>query len=174
MKIIDDLVAREGGYVNHPADRGGPTKYGITLETLAAWRKRSVTAADVEALSMDEAKQIYEERYVVAPGFSAVTPAALREELVDSGVLHGPEQAVQWLQRALNALTGAGLSRDGVLGPKTRTTLASFLALRGADGVRVLLRILNALQCERMVELVERDPAQRAFVYGWVLHRVVI
>lgn len=174
MSTIDDLIAREGGYVNHPADRGGPTKYGITLATLAAWRKRSVTAEDVEALSIEEAKQIYHDRYVVAPGFSNVTSAELREELIDSGVLHGPAQAVQWLQRALNALTGAGLSRDGVLGAQTLNILSDYVRKRGTDGVRVLLRMLNALQCERMIELVERDPAQRAFVYGWVLHRVRI
>ena len=39
-RIIDGLIVAEGGYVDHPADRGGPTKYGITRKTLAAWRKR--------------------------------------------------------------------------------------------------------------------------------------
>ena len=29
-QLIDELIAREGGYTNHPADRGGPTRYGIT------------------------------------------------------------------------------------------------------------------------------------------------
>ena len=24
--LIDDLIAREGDYVHHPADRGGPTR----------------------------------------------------------------------------------------------------------------------------------------------------
>ena len=28
--LIDELIEREGGYVNHPADRGGPTRFGIT------------------------------------------------------------------------------------------------------------------------------------------------
>ena len=27
---IDELIEREGGYVCHPADRGGPTRFGIT------------------------------------------------------------------------------------------------------------------------------------------------
>jgi lysozyme family protein len=29
-RLIEELLEREGGYVNHPNDRGGPTIYGIT------------------------------------------------------------------------------------------------------------------------------------------------
>ncbi|MDU6240386.1 MAG: glycosyl hydrolase 108 family protein, partial [Bradyrhizobium sp.] len=43
----------EGGYTNHPADRGGPTNMGITLETLRAWRHNdALTAEDVKQLSI--------------------------------------------------------------------------------------------------------------------------
>jgi hypothetical protein len=28
--LIDELIAREGGYVAQPADKGGPTRYGIS------------------------------------------------------------------------------------------------------------------------------------------------
>ena len=29
-QLIDALIEREGGYANHPADKGGPTCFGIT------------------------------------------------------------------------------------------------------------------------------------------------
>ena len=29
-ELIDELIEREGGYVSHPADKGGPTCFGIT------------------------------------------------------------------------------------------------------------------------------------------------
>ena len=45
--LIAELIQREGGYVDDPDDRGGPTKYGITLATLQAWRHTPVSAADV-------------------------------------------------------------------------------------------------------------------------------
>ncbi len=51
-RIIDAILEREGDtYTNHPKDRGGPTKYGITRATLSAWRGVSVTAKDVKALT---------------------------------------------------------------------------------------------------------------------------
>ena len=35
--IIKEIIRREGGYVNHPNDRGGPTKYGVTHKTLSRY-----------------------------------------------------------------------------------------------------------------------------------------
>ena len=49
-EIIDGIIKREGGYVDHPADRGGPTKFGITLATLEAWRGHRITAAYMKDL----------------------------------------------------------------------------------------------------------------------------
>ena len=63
-QIAQDIVAREGGYVNDPADPGGPTKYGVTLGTLRALA-RDVTVdgvvdvADVRALSVAQAVEIF-------------------------------------------------------------------------------------------------------------------
>jgi lysozyme family protein len=60
--ILAAILRREGGFVNHPADRGGPTHYGITQATLQAWRGRAVSEEDVRALSVEEAKAIYRAR----------------------------------------------------------------------------------------------------------------
>ena len=30
QRLIAEVIDREGGFVDHPSDRGGPTKYGIT------------------------------------------------------------------------------------------------------------------------------------------------
>jgi lysozyme family protein len=32
--IAEEIVAREGGYVNDPDDPGGPTKFGVTIHTM--------------------------------------------------------------------------------------------------------------------------------------------
>ena len=33
-RMAEEIVAREGGYVNDPDDPGGATKYGVTIHTL--------------------------------------------------------------------------------------------------------------------------------------------
>ncbi len=101
--ILDEIIRREGGYVNHPDDRGGPTKFGITAQTLGAWRKlgRPATAAEVQALTETEAMAIYRQQYITGPGFDAVTHPGLLHLLVDTAVHSGPKRAVQWLQAAL-------------------------------------------------------------------------
>ena len=39
-QIIEDHSAKEGGYVDHPSDKGGPTRWGITQTTARAWLHR--------------------------------------------------------------------------------------------------------------------------------------
>lgn len=156
--MINALIAREGGYVNHPADRGGPTNYGITRQTLAAWRGRSVTTDEVKRLDRSEAAEIYRASYYFGPGIDSL-PVAIQAQVFDIAVNSGPRTSIRLLQRALNRC-GAGVKEDGVLGPATRAAAASY---SGADincelvGVR--LRFYD--------DIVAGDPRQRAFIDGW-------
>ena len=154
-QILDDLIRREGGYVHDPVDRGGPTKYGITQRTLRAWRGQVVTPTDVRRLTRDEARAIYHQRYVDAPGF-ATLPDPLRAQVIDDAVLSGPRQAVKDLQRALGDVTV-----DGQLGPTTRAALDS-------AGARLVHARLIQTRTVRLARLVQRDPTQARFLAGWL------
>jgi lysozyme family protein len=155
--ILDEVLRREGGYVDHPADRGGPTKFGITAKTLGEWRRlgRAATANEVSELTPDEARAIYRQRYVVDPGFEAVTDETLLALLVDAGVHSGPKRAVEWLQTAL------GVTADGILGPRTRAALAQ------ADPVALYRRVL-ATRLRFLGRLITKDQRQAAFAAGWM------
>ena len=152
--IIDAILSREGGYEDDPADRGGPTKFGITQATLAAWRGAPVTAEDVKNLSRAEARQIYSTMYVQRTGFASIHYVPLQALIVDAGVQHGPEDATRWLQEA------AGVTADGVLGP---VTLA---AVNAAEGKALYRRVLAA-RCRYYGELIAHDPAEAKFAGGW-------
>lgn len=177
-KFIDDLIDREGGYVNDPTDRGGETKYGITKETA---RNNGYTGP-MKDLSLEKAKQIYLNEYWLKPRFdkiNAISPA-IAEELLDTGVNCGVGFAKPLLQRVLNLMNNNGtalfkdLATDGIYGDKTISALKAVLSKRGKDGEKVILRMLNTLQGSRYISLAEKAPAQEKYIYGWFLNRVEI
>lgn len=175
-ELIDGLIEREGGYVNHPSDRGGPTCFGIT-EAVARAHGYAGAMAD---LPRDEASAIYRRIYWLRPRFDQVAEHAPRvaAELFDTGANMGPAVAATFLQRALTALNRAGkdypdLVPDGQVGRATLAALDAFLSARGKKGGEtVLLRALEALQGERYLRLAEKRPANEAFLYGWLANRI--
>ena len=174
--LIDELIEREGGYVNHPADKGGPTCFGITEAVARAHGYRGA----MRSLPREEAAAIYRRLYWLRPRYDQVATRAPRiaGELFDTGVNMGPAVATTFLQRALTALNRNGkdygdLTPDGCIGPITLSALDGFLAARGRrGGETVLLRALEALQGERYLRLAERRPANEAFLYGWFVNRI--
>lgn len=171
-QIIDEVIQLEGGYVDHPADRGGPTHYGITQAVARDWGFKG----HMLALPRSVAVSIYSARYIQRPGFDAIydISATIGVELIDTGINMGPAVASTFLQRWLNAfgVPDGDLFVDGVLGKLSRDALKAFITKRGAPGIKVLHRALNGVQATRYLELSERDKSQRAFVYGWIANRV--
>ncbi|WP_380785516.1 glycoside hydrolase family 108 protein [Sphingomonas sp. R86521] len=173
--LIDAVIDREGGFVDHPVDRGGATRWGIT-EAVA--RANGYTGA-MQMLSRATAASLYRRLYWLKPAFDTVASRApkIAEELFDTGINMGPAVATGFLQRALNALNrGAAdypdIVLDGVVGPRLLAALDAFLARRGPGAEAVLLKAIEALQGERYVALAERRPANEAFLYGWLANRI--
>jgi lysozyme family protein len=173
--LIDELIEREGGYVSHSADKGGPTRFGITEAVARAHGYRGAMAE----LPRDEAAAIYRRLYWLRPRFDQVAERCPRvaAELFDTGANMGPAVAATFLQRALTALNRTGkdypdLVPDGRIGEATLAALDAFLAVRGKQGETVLLRAIEALQGERYLRLAERRPANEAFLYGWLTNRI--
>ena len=175
-ELIDELIEREGGYVHHPADKGGPTRFGIT-EAVA--RAHGYAGAMAE-LPREEAAAIYRRLYWLRPRFDQVADRCpkVAAELFDTGANMGPAVAATFLQRALTALNRGGkdypdFTPDGRVGPATLAALVAFLDARGRKGGEtVLLRALEALQGERYLRLAEKRPANEAFLYGWLANRI--
>lgn len=154
-QIIDEVIRREGSkYTDHPADRGGPTKFGITRATLQRYWNRTrpgvprlVTAFDVQQLTEDQARAIYRDMFVVWPGFHRIANDQLRGLVVDSGVQHGPDDPIDWLQDL------AGVKRDGKFGPISAAAV-------NALPVRDVYAGVVAKRCEYYGELVTDDEVR--------------
>jgi len=166
--IVNATVKAEGGYVNDPSDKGGETNFGITLATA---RANGYKGAMID-LPLQTAKDIYLNEYLIKPGFSTF-PSEVAAELFDTGVNMGPATATKFLQRAVNALFGSGLTVDGKMGPATRGAVTGYLASR-PNASSILVKALNCLQGVRYIELVEGNATQRKFINGWLANRVEI
>jgi lysozyme family protein len=155
-QLIDRLIDREGGYVDHPDDRGGPTKFGITLKTLSEWRKCPCTKHDVILLEVEEASEIYYQRYWIDPGFFTLTLSdVVVEMLFDTAVHSGPTGAVKMLQRAIS------VGDDGVLGPVTR-------GFANRLEQKTLAALFIGERIEFIGRLITRDHSQAVFAAGWM------
>jgi lysozyme family protein len=120
-EIAEEIVAREGGFVNDPDDPGGATKHGVTIHTLRRLgidvnRDTRIDVADVKALTRTQAVAIYLKHYYEAPGIAAL-PEALQASVFDMYVNAGGN-AVKILQRLLTDM-GFPCEPDGEIGPQT-------------------------------------------------------
>ena len=120
-EIAEEIVAREGGFVNDRDDPGGATNHGVTIGTLRRLgidvnRDTRIDVADVKALTQKQALEIYLRHYYEVPGIAAL-PEALQASVFDMYVNAGGN-AVKILQRLLTDM-GFPCDPDGALGPQT-------------------------------------------------------
>ena len=118
------LIGHEGGYVNHPTDPGGETKYGIS--------RRAYPHEDIAGMTLERAKLIYRRDYWNLCACDEM-PRLTAMAVFDLAVNAGRFAAVRDLQLAL------GVNSDGVLGPRT---MAAIRALEdGLDDMRTAVRV---------------------------------
>lgn len=145
------VLAREGwdAYTNTPGDKGGPTRWGVTLATLSAYRGHACTVLDVQTLGEAEALAIYRNRYW-APIAGDSLPSGVDLIVFDAAINQGPGRAVKFLQR------GVLVPQDGVIGPQTLN------AVSAADASALIDDIANA----RMAAYTAL-PTWPEFGHGW-------
>lgn len=98
------ILKHEGGYVNHPSDPGGETKFGIS--------KRAYPDVDIANLTEECAAELYRKDYWDRiKGDELPYPIALC--VFDTAVNSGVSRASRWLQETCNA------TPDGIIGPNT-------------------------------------------------------
>lgn len=147
---IDQVLVNEGGgqMTNDPNDKGGRTQYGISEKSNPdAWKDGKVTE--------DEARAIYEQKYLVGTGIAKVADPLLQAQLLDFTVTSGPYPAISNLQTIL------GVKADGILGTGT------LAALNGKDAKQVNNQLAQA-RIKMICRIVQKDPTQVKYLLGWI------
>jgi len=173
FEIAQDIVRREGGYVNDPDDPGGPTNYGVTLHTmrrlgLDLTGDGQVSSADVKALTKPQAVEIFIDHYFRAPRIDAL-PQPLQATVFDMHVNAGAN-AIKLLQRLLNDM-GQDVAVDGKIG--AHTIRASYAAY--TDAPDYMADAYGIARRSYYYDLADRRPASRKYARrrdggkgGWI------
>ncbi|MEM1168733.1 MAG: glycosyl hydrolase 108 family protein [Cyanobacteria bacterium P01_H01_bin.35] len=144
----------EGGFSNHPADKGGRTYKGILQSVYNAYRRRrGLPPLDVTQMSDAELMEIYQGYWDNSR--SATMHPALAVVMFDTAVNFGINNSVTFLQQAL------GLPQTGVFDTKTKEALAE------GNNRNTALQMIN----ERIIyryKRVQEDASQMAFFHGWL------
>ena len=112
-RSIKEVLRHEGGYVDHPADPGGATNLGITLNTYRSYRNNPhLTADDLRNIPIGEVYDIYKTRYWDKVRGDQL-PSGIDFLVFDFGVNAGVGRAAKMLQNLV------GVPADGGIDPQT-------------------------------------------------------
>lgn len=148
-RSLASALRHEGGYSNHPDDKGGPTNLGITMATFRKWVKKDGTVADLKAMTREQAAKCYRAVYWNAVKGDDLPPG-IDYAVFDYAVNSGPSRAVKALQGIL------GVAADGVVGP---VTLA---AAQAADPIKTIQAL-----CDQRMAFLRNLSNWPTFGKGW-------
>ncbi len=152
---ISEVLLTEGGYVDHPDDRGGPTNYGITQKTLSDFLGHEATKEEVRSISIDTVRQIYKQNYWDRLKLSYIIDSKLSDVIFDQAVNRGTRRVAEQIQKIV------GVKQDGVIGPVT------LKAINNMDSKKMLLEFVKQSQ-NAYVSIVTNNPSQLVFLSGWI------
>jgi lysozyme family protein len=143
------VIKSEGGFVNHPKDPGGMTNLGVTRSAWEAFINRKVTEDEMRALTPEVVKPFYKALYWDRIKGDSL-PDGVDYAAYDFAVNSGPHRAAQYLQEI------AGVTADGMIGPKSLEAIKSCDAKETADAI-----------CDMRLDFLKRLATFDTFGKGW-------
>jgi lysozyme family protein len=185
---VTDLLKTEGGFVDDKSDRGGTTKYGISLRFLVSEGKidldedgradfdldgdGDIDGFDIRLLTRGDAKFLYHHCFWKRMDCDNL-PRPVGEMMFDQGVNAGIGSARRLLQLAINrCLTRAAsappqLKVDGAIGKRTLDAM-NWVLRWGSLGMPALTDAFRVEVRLRYRAIAERDPSQKKYLKGWL------
>ena len=153
-KYAPKLLQIEGGFVNHPEDKGGVTNLGVTLETYRAYCGQEKTVKDLQSISYGTWEKIMKDLYWDKVKADEIDNQSLAEIIADWAVNSG-QSGIRKVQEVV------GCKPDGIVGPITLSMI------NAADAESLHERIWKARQ-QFYINIVKRNPKQKVFMNGWM------
>lgn len=153
-KYAPKLLQFEGGYVNHPEDKGGITNKGITIQTYRAYCGEHKTIKDLQNMSYGTWQKIMKDMYWDKCNADKIENQSLAEIIVDWCVNSG----MVGLRKVQEIV---GCKPDGIAGPIT-------LSLINTSDAETLFDRLWKARYQFYINIVKRNPSQKVFMNGWM------
>lgn len=173
-------LKEEGVLSNDKVDKGGITKYGISLRFLQSigldkrdLDKNGITyeylgdinhdgvvdSKDILALTVDNAEKLYKLFFWDAVLGDKIYSQVIAEQVFDIAINSGPHKAATLLQQALCSI-GFKVTVDGAIGNQTLSTLSNVIPQLVNNKI-VEYRLVN------YDNIVTNDASQIRFLAGW-------
>lgn len=156
------IIAVEGSaYTNYPNDRGGPTKFGITLVSLREWKNNpNLVPSDIQALNEKDAELFYLEMFWNKINGDQIVSQDAASVLLNQAVNRGLRTTSVQAQKIINKY-GFHLVLDGVFGK------ASTVALNQLAPKSFLLDFIFESQ-HNYINILLNNSTQAEFIHGWI------
>lgn len=160
-RIVEGVRRYEGGYVNHPSDRGGPTNMGITKPFYAEYLgvpASLITTDMIKDLTWPYAKFMYYRNIWLKYELDQL-PEFLQEVMMNYIVISGPGRAIKHLQRFV------GVAQDGEIGPNTLAAIDKKVKTYPSERHFVNEFVHDIMRF--FIGIVQSRASQRVFLRGW-------
>lgn len=151
--VLEMVLDHEGGFIDHPADKGGPTNLGIST--------RTYPDEDIEGMTRERAKFLLKRDFWDELDADNLPPK-IAASLVDFAVNSSSARAVRWFQRAM------GRRRDDTTGKMDDRTLREMRILVHETSDAEVSLLLNRYRKRMQHGTVTLDPSQGEFIDGWL------
>lgn len=155
------ILSYEGGFSNHPADKGGATNKGVTIAT---WRSVGYDKDGDGDIDVDDLRLLTDQDvidHVMKPHYwdrwkaDQIKSQSIANLLVD-WVWASGKYGITNVQKIL------GVTVDGIVGSKT------LAALNGYADQKYLFARIHAARVTYIENLCIKDPSQKVFRTGWL------
>lgn len=148
-RALSLVLKHEGGWSDHPQDKGGATMKGVTLANFRRYVKPSATKDDLRKITDEQVATIYKRYYWDAVRGSDL-PSGIDYAVFDFAVNSGPDRAIKYLQAVV------GARQDGRVGPDTLVKTRNMMRAT----------IINSV-CDKRMAFLKRLKTWPTFGKGW-------
>ena len=162
LKCVEVVLKNEGGYQNHPADRGNYTPDGRLVGTKYGIAARFFQNEDIKNLTKRRAAEIYWTHYYEPMNLEGIEDENLVLHVFDFGVNRGKRGSIRTLQRIINT------QPDGIVGPITTRKANEFPTVLKGGMPYDLVDFYKEARKAYYINLVNRKPQYKVFLKGWI------